>query len=298
MISPMQFFSEGFMNSVFISGAARGIGFSLAEKLAGEGWVVYTGYHTEDQRELINASDYPLIPIQCDVSDQMSVDSASALIEKQLNGKGLDLLINNAGITAAYGALEIIDIERFQYLFEVNMWGALRTAQAFLPAMRRSSKARIINVCSASVYTTIPLGSPYPISKVALKGLTAHLRMELMPFGIEVTSLDPGGVKTELTEFSQQEIDNLWAAFPDDLKLSYQQSFMAPGEALANGFEFMQVEAFADQVYRKIICAKRLKPDYVIGKNVTLLPLLSRFLPRALHERIFLKLFKVNLKSV
>ncbi|MEH6568205.1 MAG: SDR family NAD(P)-dependent oxidoreductase [Halioglobus sp.] len=286
------------MSNVFISGAARGIGFALAENLASHGWTVYTGYHTDDQRCLIEASEHPLIPIQCDVANQASVERAAAAVSQNLGTSGLDLLINNAGITAAYGALEVIDIERFQYLFEVNMWGALRTVQAMLPDIKRSTKPRIINICSASVYVTVPLGSPYPVSKVALKSLTAHLRMELMPFGIEVTSLDPGGVNTELTQFSQQESSNLWAAFSDESRGNYQKHFMVPGEALADGFDFMPVEAFSDLVYKKIVCAKRLKPDYIIGKNVAMLPILGRFLPRAIHERIFLKLFKVNLKAV
>lgn len=285
------------MNSVFITGAATGIGFALAETMASNGWMVFTGYHTDDQREFVEASEYSLIPIQCDVSDQASVDIASAKIREQLKGNALDMLINNAGMTRAFGGLEVIDIERFQYLFDVNMWGALRTVQSLLPELKRSTRPRIVNVCSSSVYVTVPLGSPYPISKVALKSLTAHLRMELMPFGIEVTSLDPGGVKTDLTGFSQVEIDGLWAAFPEQLKRDYQKHFVAPGEALEAGFDFMPVKDFAELVYKKVVCAKKFRPDYALGKDVALLPWLSRLLPRSLHERIYLKVFKVKMDA-
>jgi NAD(P)-dependent dehydrogenase (short-subunit alcohol dehydrogenase family) len=282
------------MTSVFITGAARGIGLCLAETLAKHGWSVYAGYHTEDQRSQVEASQHNLIPIPCDVSNSNSVLAATDEITEKLSGGSLDLLINNAGITSAYGALEVIDIERFQYLFDVNLWGALRTTQALLPLLKRSSKPRIINICSSSVYVTVPLGAAYPVSKTALKSLTAHLRLEMMPFGIEVTSLDPGGIKTELTEFSQAEIDRLWEAFPDKLREDYRKHFIAPGEALADGFSFMATEDFCAQVYKKIICSRRLKPDYVIGKNVALLPWLSRLLPRSWHERLFIKVFKIQ----
>ena len=279
--------------TVFLTGAATGIGKGLAEKLDREGWRVFAGYHKTSPDTLIEACSPSLHVLECTVSDRDSVTRAAFELEDALAGAPLDLLINNAATTkGAGGGMETVDLEDFHQLFEVNFWGPLRVTQALLPLVRRSSEGRIVMVGSPSQYLTIPLGAQYPISKTAMAKMTEALRIELKPFGIQVTSLEPNGVKTPMTSFEEQERIDLWATFPDHLLGPYQRHFKYPGDVLSASFELWSPERFADVVYEKVIRAKHMKPRYVIGPKAWVLPAIHRWASKAVQERIFEKMFR------
>lgn len=279
--------------SAFVTGAATGIGKGLVEKLDGEGWRVFAGYHRTPPDELVAACSSQMQPLWCDISNPESVIEATGHIEEALQGGPLDLLINNAATTAgAGGAMETVDLDAFHRLFEVNFWGALRVTQALLPSVRKSDDPRIIVVGSPSQYLTIPLGAQYPISKVALAKMTEALRIELKPFGIQVTSLEPNGVQTPMTEFSEQERDASWASFPEHLLGDYRRHFEYPGDVLSASFSFWSPEKFAEETFIKVISKKKMKPRYVLGPNAWILPTLNRWASKGIQERIFEKMFR------
>ena len=190
--------------------------------------------------------------------------------------------------------METVDLEAFHQLFEVNFWGALRVTQALLPLVRKSSDPRIVMVGSPSQYLTIPLGAQYPISKIAMAKMTEALRIELKPFGIQVTSLEPNGVETPMTSFTEQEKIDLWASIPKHLLGAYREHFKYPGDVLSASFELWSAERFADVVYAEVITAKKLKPRYVIGPNAWILPTLNRWASKTIQERIFEKMFRAS----
>jgi len=192
--------------------------------------------------------------------------------------------------------VETVSVEDFKWLMEVNFWGPLRVTQAFLPLLRQFGRSRIIMVTSASVYLTIPMGCSYPVSKHALAALTDHLRMELAPFGIEVTALEPGGVQTPMTAFRPEEEATFWAAIPPPLRERYDAAFTYPGKGLQEGFEFESPESYAEKVYTRIISAKKLKPCYTLGKGVAILPVMHRVLSRRALEMVFRKLLRVKIR--
>ena len=279
--------------TAFVTGAATGIGKGLVEKLDREGWRVCAGYNRTPPTALVAACSAGLRTIRCTISDPESVAETARHLGEELQGAPLDLLVNNAATTAgAGGGMENVDIDAFHHLFEVNFWGALRLIQALLPLVRKSDDPRIINVGSPSQYLTIPLGAQYPISKVAMAKMTEALRIELKPFGIQVTSLEPNGVKTPMTSFTQQEKADLWATFPDHLLEPYQRHFHYPGDVLEAASSFWTPEKFADKVYAQVICAKKLKPRYVIGPNAWVLPTLNRWVSKSTQERLFERMFR------
>jgi NAD(P)-dependent dehydrogenase (short-subunit alcohol dehydrogenase family) len=279
--------------TAFVTGAATGIGKGLVEKLDAEGWLVFAGYNQTSPDALISACGPDMRPIRCTISDPGSVAEAARHVEEALDGSALDLLINNAATTrGAGGAMENVDLDDFHHLFEVNFWGALRVTQALLPLVRKSDDPRIIIVGSPSQYLTIPLGAQYPVSKVALAKMTEALRMELKPFGIQVTSLEPNGVKTPMTEFTEEEKATLWATFPEHLLHDYQRYFKYPGDVLGASFSFWPPEKFAHEVFATVIPAKKMKPRYVIGPNAWILPTLNRWAPKSMQERLFEKMFR------
>ncbi|MBW2161440.1 MAG: SDR family NAD(P)-dependent oxidoreductase [Deltaproteobacteria bacterium] len=279
--------------TAFVTGAATGIGKGLVEKLDREGWRVFAGYNRTPPDALVAACGPELRTMCCTVSDPDSVAEAARQIEEALQGAALDLLVNNAATaTEATGAIENVNIEAFQRLFEVNLWGALRLTQALLPLVRKSDDPRIINVGSPSQYLTIPLGAQYPISKVALAKLTEALRIELKPFGIQVTSLEPNGVQSPMTSFPEHEKTDLWASFPEHLLGEYQRHFQYPGDVLEAAASLWTPEKFADKVYRQVVCAKKLKPRYIIGPNAWVLPTLDRWVSKSAQERLFERMFR------
>ena len=279
--------------TAFITGAATGIGRGLAEKLDREGWRVFAGYNRTSPDALIAACSPMLRTIQCTVSDPESVARAARELEEALDGAPLDLLVNNAATTSgAGGGMDNVDLDDFHHLFEVNFWGALRLTQALLPLVRKSEDPRIINVGSPSQYITIPLGAQYPISKAAMAKMTEALRIELKPFGIQVTSLEPNGVKTPMTEFTEEEKAALWATFPEHLLGDYQRYFRYPGDVLEEAASFWSPEKFADKVYPQVIRAKKLKPRYVVGPSAWVLPTLNRWVSKSAQERLFEKMFR------
>jgi NAD(P)-dependent dehydrogenase (short-subunit alcohol dehydrogenase family) len=279
--------------TAFVTGAATGIGKALIEKLDREGWRCFAGYNRQPPDALLAACSQNTRTVQCNVADDASVKAALGEIGEAIGDGPLDLLVNNAATTGgAGGGVENVDIDRFKSLFEVNFWGQLRVTQAALPFIRRSDQGRIIIVGSASQYLTIPMGCSYPVTKAALKRLTQALRIELKPFGIQVTCVEPGGVKTPMMDISEDQKAELWASFPEHLLPQYKAQFKFPGDAIESTFPLWTGEKFADRVYRDVIAAKKLKVNYVIGPGVWVLPVMERTMPDSLRELIFERMFK------
>ena len=284
-------------NSVFITGAATGIGMGLARKLDGLGWTVFAGFNKTAPDELRRGASERLHVVRVNIADDAQVTQAADTVRQAVGARGLTLLINNAAVTAAPGPIECVDIAAFKGLMEVNFWGPLRVTQAFLPLLRQHGRgARIINVTSASIYLTIPIGGSYTISKHALAALTDHLRMEVAPFGIEVTALEAGGVTTPMTTagWTPDAEANLWNSMPPPLRHQYEAAFTYPGKGLESGFKFDSPQTYADKVYKQIISATSLKPRYTLGIGVGILPWMHRLLSRRQLERFSRRLLKVK----
>jgi len=278
--------------TVFITGAATGIGKALVERLDSEGWRCFAGYNRQPPDALLAACSERTRAVQCNITDGASVTSAFQEIAEAIGEGSLDLLVNNAASTGgAGGGIENVDIDRFKALFEINLWGPIRVTQAALPFIRRSQDGRIINIGSASQYLTIPMGSSYPVTKAALQRVTRALRAEMKPFGIQATCVEPGGVQTPMMDLSDEQRTQLWASFPEELLPQYKAHFKYPGDAIEENVPVWTTKKFADRVYRNVICAKQMKVNYVIGPQLWVLPIMRRVLPDSLRERIFERMF-------
>lgn len=132
--------------------------------------------------------------LQLDVTNPESVTNAMAHLE--MTG-GFDVLINNAGVQGQ-GFLEYLDDETFKRVFETNFFGLVRTTRAALPLLRRSPKARVINLSSLAGLAGYPAATAYSSSKWAVEGFSECLHYELLPFGILVCVVEPGGYTTEI----------------------------------------------------------------------------------------------------
>jgi len=202
--------------TALVTGANKGIGFEAARQLARQGFTVWLGARDEARgeaavKELGVDGDVRFVGL--DVTDEASVRAAAQRIEEET---GLDVLVNNAGVAFADGDGRPgeVDLDVLQRTFDVNVHGALRVTQAFLPLIRRSAAGRIVNVSSTlgslGVVTSPqnPFGQlasfAYPASKTALNAITGWLAVELRDTSVKVNSVCPGSNATDMNSAGAQ----------------------------------------------------------------------------------------------
>lgn len=183
-----------------ITGATSGIGRETAREFAKTGAkVVLAGRRHERLLELageIETSGGQALAVRTDVADQAQVE---ALIEKCVERFGqVDVLVNNAGVAIA-SQFEELPLEDFRRLMDVNFWGAVYACRAAVPQMRkRRGGGVILNISSIFGKRGMPFETAYCASKFALAGFSEALRAELMSEGIDVCTIYPGAVETEI----------------------------------------------------------------------------------------------------
>src|SRR4051812_39464080 len=179
--------------AVVVTGASTGIGEAIARRMDA-GFRVFAGVRKEEDAERLRAAGANIEPVLLDVTDQASIDAAAATVKAAVRDQGLAGLVNNAGI-AVSAPLEFLPVDELRNQLEVNVVGQVAVTQAFLSDIR-TAKGRIINIGSIGGKVAFPLAGAYAASKFAMEAITDSLRRELRPWGIEVSIVEPGGVKT------------------------------------------------------------------------------------------------------
>jgi NAD(P)-dependent dehydrogenase (short-subunit alcohol dehydrogenase family) len=184
-----------------VTGAGSGIGRATAVALAGAGFtVVLAGRSRTPLEEAAAEAGPPALALTCDVRDPASVTALFAEIDSRFGR--LDLLFNNAGVSAPPVPLEDIDLEQWASVIETNLTGAfLCTQQAFRIMKSQSPRGgRIVNNGSLSAHVPRPLSAPYTAAKHAITGLTKATALDGRPFDIACGQIDIGNADTEMTE--------------------------------------------------------------------------------------------------
>jgi NAD(P)-dependent dehydrogenase (short-subunit alcohol dehydrogenase family) len=185
-----------------ITGGASGIGRGSALALARRGAHIVLA-DVNDQRLADTADEIrhmarQVLVVHCDVARDKDVARLARLAESEMGPVGL--LMNNAGVVLR-GALEQISMDDWQWCFGINTFGVIRGIRAFLPGMISRRHGYIVNTGSvAGLVALTGEGAPYVASKFAVVGLTEALALYCQPFGIGVSLLCPGGVRTNLAE--------------------------------------------------------------------------------------------------
>ena len=188
---------------VLITGGSRGLGLVLARQAAVEGARVAICARDEAELErarqdLVELADdaSSIMVLARDITEATEVRTLVAEVERRFGP--VDVLINNAGIILA-GPLENLDTRDFEECMNTHFWAPFHTMQAVLPAMRRRGEGRIVNISSLGGKVAIPHMAPYTASKFALTGLSEGFRTELNRYGIRVTTVCPGLMRTGST---------------------------------------------------------------------------------------------------
>jgi NAD(P)-dependent dehydrogenase (short-subunit alcohol dehydrogenase family) len=176
---------------VLVTGASSGIGYDIAVRLASMGCPVFATVRNAADADRI-AGICGLEPILLDVREPGMVEAAAALVERR--GTGLSGLVNNAGI-GGLGLLATWSDFEMRDIFEVNVFGVHRMTNAFL-GMLVSSRGRIVNIGSQGGTIAPRYYGPYTMTKHALEAYTDVLAVEMEPYGVGVSIVQPGGIVT------------------------------------------------------------------------------------------------------
>ncbi len=279
--------------NIVVTGVSSGIGWAMAHRFVRAGYRVFGSVRTEaDGQRLSSGLGSGLVPLIMDVTDVESIGSAVHQVEKHLEGGGLDLLINNAGIVVP-GPTALLSIDDYRKQFEVNLFGVIATTQAFLPLLGAGRSGptppgRIFNISSASGQLAAPFMGPYCASKHALEAFSHSLRRELLIYGIDVIIIGPGMIKTPIWDkassikpaFERSDYGEIIRRFRDGRLKASERG--------------MEAETFADRLFQ-IAQIKRPRARYAVTNRWFTHWIIPRYLlSHRMFDRVIRRMFGVK----
>lgn len=263
---------------VLITGASSGIGKAIGTFLHDKGFKVIGTSRTPSKYP------NPLFPLLAlEVQDSQSIQRV--VDEVVAKYKGIDVLINNAGVGIT-GPLEELPEHEMKANFDTNFFGPIAVMKAVLPHMRNQKMGLIINITSIAGYMGLPYRSIYSASKGALELITESLRMEVKPFGIHITNVAPGDFATNIASnrfHAPVQEESAYAS-------SYGKNLELLNEHVDSGSNPLQM---AEAVY-KIIQTPSPKIHYKVGSFTQKFSVvLKRILPDKIYERLLMNHYKL-----
>lgn len=270
----------GLNRAVLITGASTGIGRACAIHLQKLGFQVYGGVRKPADAAALEADG--ITAVQVDVTQADQIAAVAARLADELGERGLYGLVNNAGIAVA-GPLEILPLDDLRWQFEVNVVGALAVTQA-VSELLRTARGRIVNMGSIASRVTSPLNGPYCMSKHALESMTAALRQELAPWGVDACLVEPGAIVTPIWD----KADDLIAAFEGKLDARGKELYLARAMSMSKFVDSQRnhgvpAQQVADAVAHALTSA-RPRTRYLVGPDARIAARLEQFLPERMLE--------------
>jgi NAD(P)-dependent dehydrogenase (short-subunit alcohol dehydrogenase family) len=266
------------MRAALVTGASSGIGAACVARLVSDGWRVFAGVRRTGDAP--RGSEEILL----DVTSEEQIRAAAERIDR------LDALVNNAGIAIAM-PLEFIPLQELRRQLDVNVIGQVAVTQAFLPHLRRSH-GRVVFIGSIAGKSALPFLGAYAASKHALEALADSLRIELRPFGVSVSLVEPGTIRTPIWEKSAVVADSLAERAPAALRNLYGDRIAAFGRVAARrGASGAPVEAVARAV-EQALTQERPRTRKLVGRDAKLRAGVERLPDRirdSVYERVLLR---------
>lgn len=273
--------------AVVVTGASKGIGRACALRLDRIGFRVFAGVRREaDAEALRREGSSRLETVLVDVTDSAAIGALGERVASAVGEAGLAGLVNNAGIAIA-GPLEFLPPAELRRQLEVNVTGQLAVTQALLPLLR-AARGRIVNMGSISGRMALPFTGAYAASKHAIEALTDALRVELMPWGIHVSLLEPGSIATPIWQTSIAAAEAIAEEFPPEAHEYYGETMdRVRGVVADNDRTGLDPEAVA-RVVEHALTARTPRTRYLVGRDARLRALIRR-LPDRLRDRLIEK---------
>jgi len=270
-------------NSVVITGASSGIGEACALYLDELGYRVFAGVRQPADGDALKAkASARLTPVLLDVTDIVSLDRAVETVRAAVGTAGLAGLVNNAGIGVG-GPLEVVPLVDLRKQFEVNVIGQVAVTQAFLPLLRQG-RGRIVNMGSIAGRATMPFMGPYSASKFALEALTDAMRLELQPWGIHVSIVEPGAIESRIWDKAKHGADQMEAAAGPEAKAYYGEAVARVREAMARAAQRAIPARAVAKAVAHALSAARPKTRYLVGVDARIRAVLAAWLPNRVQD--------------
>ncbi len=248
-----------------VTGASSGIGRATAALLAARGYRVIG-----TSRNPSSLTYDGVEPVALDLADPASVEELAPLLSE------VDVLVNNAGESQS-GPFEELPGDALRRLFEVNVLGPVRLAQLALPGMRSRGYGRVVMVGSMLASFPLSYRSSYVATKAALKGFASAARHEFSPFGVCLTTVEPGSINTGISERRTRYLA------PDSPHRADFETMLA---ALDRNERAGVSAARVASVIVRAVEADRPKPRYAVGSNAPVAFALRRLLPATAAEKL------------
>lgn len=244
--------------TVLITGASSGIGAALAREYGGRGAnLVLTARRLDRLKSLqseLEVKGIKTLTVKGDVTQDGDLER---VVQSALNKFGkIDTVIANAGFGVA-GDFENLNLEDYRRQFETNLFGVLRTCYASLEELKKS-RGTLVLIGSVAGYIALPGGSPYSMSKFAIRALADSLYSELEPLGISVVHIAPGFIESEFRQIDNS--GNHHANAPDPISPWIRMPTIAAAQKIANAIE-------------------RRNREYVVTGHGKILVRIQRFIP-------------------
>jgi NAD(P)-dependent dehydrogenase (short-subunit alcohol dehydrogenase family) len=247
-----------------VTGAASGIGRAIAISLARRGCHLALADINEsglaETADVIASNRVRVTRHRLDVGDHAAVAAFPQVVTT--GHPGVDVLVNNAGV-ALGGYFADVSEDDFEWLFNINFRGVVRMTRAFLPLLRKSEDARLVNISSIYGIVAPPGQTAYSASKFAVRGFSEALRRELKGSKIGVTVVHPGGVATSIADNARSPAK----ATPEEIEAA---------RARANKLLKMPPAEAGEIIVKGI---ERRKPRVLVGADAKLVLLIERLMP-------------------
>ncbi|XP_052060361.1 estradiol 17-beta-dehydrogenase 2-like [Mytilus californianus] len=277
--------------AILITGCDRGIGKALAKYLDKAGFKVYAGCLENEghgKQDLTNSCSSRLQTIQLDVSNEIQIKTAAAIVQKDLEISGMKLwgVINNAGI-CFIGNVEMMVTEDIHKILAVNYLGPVTVCKHFLPLLRES-QGRIVNVASNCGLAPVPLMGPYCASKSALATMSEVWRYEFKMWKIKVCTIIPSGYKTGIMAYDKAAVaERWWKGASKSVKENYGKDCFYIKHKLKDPDAYLNPDftEILDNINLALLSVSP-KSHYYSGLLSRALPFLYLHLPSCIGDRV------------
>lgn len=270
---------------VLITGTSSGFGLLTSIALAQKGYLVLATMRDLSRKaELLHRAEQEGVAEQIklfalDVTDEEQIGEVVERVTQEYGR--IDVLINNAGY-AQGGYIEELPLDKWKEQFETNFFGAIRVTQAILPLMRQQKKGKIINISSISGLISFPSLAPYASSKFAVEAFSEALRLEMLPYGIYVTLIEPASFQTGIWQRGLQSV-----GVKQDTSV-YQQEMEQLTRIIQSTGESAPDPDPVIRTITKVVQVPAPKLRYPVGKGILLTIWLKKLLPWSWIEKVIL----------
>jgi len=298
---------------VLITGATAGIGRMTALHLAKRGHhVIATGRKPAELQKLALEANQELAALGAkalatgrngrkavtgkldtlllDVTSLASITAAAESVDKLTGGRGIDVLVNNAGFGALGPTSEITDAE-MRRNYETNVFGLMNVTRAFLTGMMQRRSGRIVNVSSVGGRITLPFFGVYNSTKYAVESLSDALRWELRPFGIDVSLIEPGVIRTNFEATAVANLD-VFASTP------YAKAVAKYEKMSKTADRFASEPIVIAKAIARAVEARRPSARYVAPFTTNFAILFARILPQGMWDWAMRQVAFLNKKTL